>query len=140
MIFTRTFASFFHVYGFQLLKIVQKYGDIEKFDLLFHRSGPLAGKSRGYSFVSYKNEQDAQNAMNHLNGMRIGAKHVCVKYANTVSKVSLNADSSPIEAVVSFKTCYFFCRFRMTRALETTRSQNYQFCQALEKHHRRSKY
>lgn len=40
---------------YQLLKIVQKYGKIEKFDMLFHRSGPLAGYPRGYAFVTYEN-------------------------------------------------------------------------------------
>lgn len=41
-------------YRFQLLKILQQFGEIEKFDMLFHRSGPLFGQPRGYAFVTYK--------------------------------------------------------------------------------------
>lgn len=46
------FFRFFH-YRFQLLKIVQKCGKIEKFDMLFHKSGPQVGQPRGYAFVTY---------------------------------------------------------------------------------------
>ena len=86
--------NWFHssVYGFQLLKIVQKYGDIEKFDLLFHHSGPLAGKSRGYGFVTYKNERDSERALSQLNGLLVGRKCICVKHARAESKVGSRTD------------------------------------------------
>lgn len=44
----------FATYWYQLVKILQKYGDIENFELVYHRTGPLAGQSRGYAFVTYK--------------------------------------------------------------------------------------
>lgn len=77
----------FYVYGYQLLKIVQKYGEIEKFDLLYYRNGPQAGKSRGYGFVTYKNEFDAEKAISSLDGMLLCSKYVRVKWAHTVKKV-----------------------------------------------------
>ncbi|KAJ8954536.1 hypothetical protein NQ318_000770 [Aromia moschata] len=43
-----TYTCFF--YWYNLLKLVQKHGAIEKFDLIFHRNGPLAGQPRGYAF------------------------------------------------------------------------------------------
>lgn len=43
----------FRINWFQLLKIVQKCGQIEKFDMIFHKSGPQAGQARGYAFVTY---------------------------------------------------------------------------------------
>lgn len=46
-------SIFFH-YRYQLLKIVQQCGKIEKFDMLFHKSGPQVGQPRGYAFVTYK--------------------------------------------------------------------------------------
>lgn len=39
---------------YQLLKIVQQCGRIEKFDMLFHKSGPQVGQPRGYAFVTYQ--------------------------------------------------------------------------------------
>lgn len=66
---------------YQLLKLVRVYGNIEKFDMLFHRSGPAAGQPRGFAFVTYKLKQDAIKAMNSLNGQLLGCKRICVKFA-----------------------------------------------------------
>jgi len=66
---------------------VQKYGTIEKFDLLFHRSGPSAGQPRGYAFVTYSSKVDATNAKDALDGMVMGCKKMVVRWANSVSKV-----------------------------------------------------
>ena len=46
--------TLFPVNWYQLLKILQKCGQIEKFDMIFHKSGPLAGQARGYAFVTYR--------------------------------------------------------------------------------------
>lgn len=74
-------------YWYHLLKLVQKYGTIEKFDLLFHRSGPSAGQPRGYAFVTYSSTVDATKAKDALDGMLFGCKRVVVRWANSVSKV-----------------------------------------------------
>lgn len=79
------FYAFF--YRYHLLKLVQKYGTIEKFDLLFHRSGPSAGQPRGYAFVTYSAKADATKAKDALDGMMLGCKRVVVRWANSVSKV-----------------------------------------------------
>lgn len=69
------------------MKILQKCGTIEKFDLLFHRSGLLVGQPRGYAFVTYKHVRDATVALNKLNGTRIGTKNVCVRLAKNINYV-----------------------------------------------------
>ncbi|XP_030024218.2 probable RNA-binding protein 18 [Manduca sexta] len=69
---------------YQLLKMVRVYGNIEKFDMLFHRSGPNAGQPRGFAFVTYKMRQDAIKAMNSLNGQMLGSKRICVKFAKNI--------------------------------------------------------
>ncbi|XP_034230632.1 probable RNA-binding protein 18 [Thrips palmi] len=71
---------------YNLLKLLQKHGTIEKFDLLFHRSGPLAGFPRGYAFCTFKNTEDATSAMQHLDGQLVGNKHVIVRWAHSMSK------------------------------------------------------
>lgn len=65
--------------------MVRVYGNIEKLDMLFHRSGPNAGQPRGFAFVTYKLKQDAINAMNSLNGQLLGSKRICVKFAKSTS-------------------------------------------------------
>lgn len=41
---------------YTLLQVFSKYGKISKLDFLFHKSGPLKGKPRGYAFVEYASE------------------------------------------------------------------------------------
>lgn len=79
--------NFMSVNRYQLLKIVQKYGTIEKFDLLFHRSGPQAGQPRGYAFVTYKEAYNAERAKNTLHNARLGTKNIVVRWAHSVSEV-----------------------------------------------------
>lgn len=74
---------------YQLLKLVQKYGTIEKFDLLFHRSGPQAGQPRGYAFVTYKTIQDAKTAKDALHNLKVGAKNIIVRWAHSVTEVNM---------------------------------------------------
>lgn len=75
------------VYWYQLLKLVQQHGTIEKFDLLFHRSGPQAGQPRGYAFVTYKTVQDAEAAKDALHNLKVGAKNIIVRWAHSVTEV-----------------------------------------------------
>lgn len=70
------------------MKTLQKYGKIEKFDLLYHRSGPLKGQSRGYAFVSYTSKETAEKVRDLLDGKKIGSKHIAVRWAHTMAKVS----------------------------------------------------
>lgn len=42
----------YHV-RYTLLQVFSKFGKISKLDFLFHKSGPLKGKPRGYAFVEY---------------------------------------------------------------------------------------
>ncbi|XP_073995208.1 probable RNA-binding protein 18 isoform X2 [Rhodnius prolixus] len=71
---------------FQLLKIVQKYGSIDKFDLMYHKSGPLAGQSRGFAFVTFTETSRAEVMMEDLNGKKVGNKVVVIKWAHTLGK------------------------------------------------------
>ncbi|XP_055385284.1 probable RNA-binding protein 18 [Condylostylus longicornis] len=85
---------------YQLLKILQKYGDIEKFDLLFHKSGPLAGQPRGYAFVTYKSTKDSACALDKLNGKLVGIKNVAVRLAKNINYDELEKPKPKIEIPV----------------------------------------
>jgi len=41
---------------FTLIQVFQKYGKITKLDFMFHKTGVLKGKPRGYAFVEYSNK------------------------------------------------------------------------------------
>lgn len=67
---------------FSILKILQKFGSLKKFDFLYHKSGPDQGKSRGYCFASYDNKASAEHAMAKMNGKLALSKRLIVKWAN----------------------------------------------------------
>ncbi|PSN48105.1 hypothetical protein C0J52_13248 [Blattella germanica] len=82
---------------YYLLKLVQKHGAIEKFDLLFHRSGPCAGQPRGYAFVTYSSKDDATKAKDILDGQMVGTKRMVVRWANSVNKEELDRPKPELE-------------------------------------------
>jgi hypothetical protein len=41
---------------YSLLQIFSKFGKVTKLDFLFHKTGLLKGKPRGYAFVEYGNK------------------------------------------------------------------------------------
>ena len=52
----------FSVSRYNLVKILQRFGELKSFELLFHKSGVKKGEPRGYCFVEYK----TQNVSEHL--------------------------------------------------------------------------
>ena len=41
---------------YTLLQVFSKFGKVTKLDFLFHKTGLLKGKPRGYAFVEYGNK------------------------------------------------------------------------------------
>ncbi|XP_071949991.1 probable RNA-binding protein 18 [Antedon mediterranea] len=68
---------------FNLLKILKRYGDVKKFDFLFHKTGPNQGKPRGYCFASYSTKEEASNAILLLDGKVALGKRLIVKRAHS---------------------------------------------------------
>lgn len=44
----------------------------------------VPGQSLGYGFVNYHRPEDAEKAINTLNGLRLQNKTIKVKYSNTI--------------------------------------------------------
>lgn len=85
--FSNTYIFF---YWYQLLKLVQKHGTIEKFDLIFHRSGLLAGQPKGYAFVTYNKQGEAVVAKRILHNTLVGQKVISVMWAHAINLVSID--------------------------------------------------
>ncbi|XP_015920282.2 probable RNA-binding protein 18 [Parasteatoda tepidariorum] len=79
---------------YNLLKIVQQFGKIKKFDFLFHKSGHLKGHPRGYCFVTYDRREEAEKAMINLNGKLFMGKELAVKWAHTAPSDSVTQQKS----------------------------------------------
>ncbi|KAH9003325.1 hypothetical protein EDB86DRAFT_3073107 [Lactarius hatsudake] len=53
---------------YTLIQVFSKFGKIARLDYLFHKTGALRGKPRGYAFVEYTGEGDAAVALEAANG------------------------------------------------------------------------
>ncbi|KAJ8454645.1 hypothetical protein ONZ51_g12911 [Trametes cubensis] len=67
---------------YTLLQLFSKFGKIAKLDFLFHKSGPLKGKPRGYAFVEFANRDDAEKALLHANDKLLRGRKLVVTYAH----------------------------------------------------------
>ncbi|XP_060518159.1 probable RNA-binding protein 18 [Cylas formicarius] len=78
-----------NVTEYQLLKLAQKHGKIEKFDFLLHRTGLLAGRPRGYAFVTYTDINNAVVARDLLNNQVIGQKKITAMWAYDIDESTM---------------------------------------------------
>ncbi|KAG7095138.1 hypothetical protein E1B28_005919 [Marasmius oreades] len=66
---------------YSLLQLFSKYGKVTKLDFLFHKSGPLKGKPRGYAFVEYADKDEAQKALASAHDKLFRGRKLVVTYA-----------------------------------------------------------
>ncbi|KAG1787585.1 uncharacterized protein HD556DRAFT_1408412 [Suillus plorans] len=66
---------------YALLQIFTKFGKVSKLDFLFHKTGPNKGKPRGYAFIQYLHESDAQTALENINGRLLRGRKLAVTFA-----------------------------------------------------------
>uniref|UniRef100_A0A9L0S5V9 Probable RNA-binding protein 18 n=1 Tax=Equus caballus TaxID=9796 RepID=A0A9L0S5V9_HORSE len=71
---------------YHLLKLLQKFGTVKQFDFLFHKSGALEGQPRGYCFVNFETKQEAEQAIQCLNGKLALSKKLVVRWAHAQVK------------------------------------------------------
>ncbi|XP_042334170.1 probable RNA-binding protein 18 isoform X2 [Sceloporus undulatus] len=71
---------------YHLLKLLQKFGKVKQFDFLFHKSGALEGQPRGYCFVNFETKQEAERAIQSLNGKLALSKKLVVRWAHAQVK------------------------------------------------------
>ncbi|XP_026716437.1 probable RNA-binding protein 18 [Athene cunicularia] len=73
-------------FRYHLLKLLQKFGKVKQFDFLFHKSGALEGQPRGYCFVNFETKQEAEKAIQCLNGKLALSKKLVVRWAHAQVK------------------------------------------------------
>lgn len=62
----------------ELVEIFEKFGPITSAKVAIDKE---TGKSKGFAFVEMQNEQDARDAIEHLNDISLGKKPLVVKEA-----------------------------------------------------------
>ncbi|KAF9447613.1 RNA-binding domain-containing protein, partial [Macrolepiota fuliginosa MF-IS2] len=67
---------------YTLVQVFSKFGKLTNVDYLFHKAGPMKGKPRGYAFIKYANESDAQKAMSTAHDKLLRGRKIIVTYAH----------------------------------------------------------
>jgi RNA recognition motif-containing protein len=69
----------YDLYDDELVEIFEKFGTIASAKVALDKE---TGKSRGFAFVDMPNEQEAREAMEHLNDISLGKKPLVIKEAD----------------------------------------------------------
>ncbi|PPQ67689.1 hypothetical protein CVT26_007416 [Gymnopilus dilepis] len=67
---------------YTLLQVFSKFGKVTKLDYLFHKTGPLKGKPRGYAFIEYGNPDDALKALTVAHEKPLRGRKLVVTFAH----------------------------------------------------------
>ncbi|KAF8714690.1 RNA recognition motif, partial [Rhizoctonia solani] len=67
---------------YALLQIFSTFGHVAKLDFLYHTSGPLKGKPRGYAFVEFATKQEATKALVACHDKPLRRRRITVTFAS----------------------------------------------------------
>ncbi|CAE6457736.1 unnamed protein product [Rhizoctonia solani] len=67
---------------YALLQVFSTFGHVAKLDFLYHTSGPLKGKPRGYAFVEYATKQEATKALVACHDKPLRRRRITVTFAS----------------------------------------------------------
>ncbi|EPQ51563.1 hypothetical protein GLOTRDRAFT_27985, partial [Gloeophyllum trabeum ATCC 11539] len=81
-----------------LIKLFSKFGKISKLDYLFHKTGLLKGKPRGYVFIEYANPEDAAKAIAAAHDKVLRGRKLVVTYATQAPADSYSHSGSSSSA------------------------------------------
>lgn len=95
---TRLFLGNLHpsVSDYDLVHLLQPFGPLSKLDVVFHRSGPLRGKPKGFAFAEFTKREDALRAKVELDGKQFkGQRTLAVNFANQVDEAAGGGAGKP---------------------------------------------
>lgn len=69
----------YDLYDDELVEIFEKFGTIASAKVAIDKE---TGKSRGFAFVDMPNDEEAREAMEHLNDISLGKKPLVIKQAD----------------------------------------------------------
>ncbi|KAJ8481063.1 hypothetical protein ONZ45_g15433 [Pleurotus djamor] len=78
---------------YSLLQVFSKFGKVTKLDFLFHKTGALKGKPRGYAFVEYGSKAEAAKAQSLANDKLLRGRKLVVTFAQ---QAPLDQSGQPI--------------------------------------------
>ncbi|CAE6383310.1 unnamed protein product [Rhizoctonia solani] len=80
---------------YALLQIFSTFGHVAKLDFLYHTSGPLKGKPRGYAFVEFATKQEATKALVACHDKPLRRRRITVTFASQNTHATYNSGVGP---------------------------------------------
>ncbi|KAK4686497.1 RNA-binding protein 18, partial [Tremellales sp. Uapishka_1] len=80
---------------YTLIQIFSKFGKIVKLDFMFHKTGVLKGKPRGFAFIEMSSKDDALKALVKLHDRLLRGRKLVVTYANSAPVTDYPVHSGP---------------------------------------------
>lgn len=77
----------------QVLEIAKSVGPVEDLKLLFD---PVSGRSKGYAFIKYSDDETAASAIRNLNNFVIGNRSLKCSLASDTSQFEVTAESEKL--------------------------------------------
>ncbi|GLB41074.1 putative RNA recognition motif containing protein [Lyophyllum shimeji] len=82
---------------YTLLQIFSKFGKVTKLDFLFHKTGALKGKPRGYAFVEYGTNDEAAKALSMAHDKLLRGRKLVVTHAHQAPVEAGGAGASGVK-------------------------------------------
>ncbi|CAE7119949.1 unnamed protein product [Rhizoctonia solani] len=80
---------------YALLQVFSTFGHVAKLDFLYHTSGPLKGKPRGYAFVEFATKQEATKALVACHDKPLRRRRITVTFASQNTHAVYNSGVGP---------------------------------------------
>eukprot|EP00299_Pterocystis_sp_00344_P009826 c4257_g1_i1.p1 GENE.c4257_g1_i1~~c4257_g1_i1.p1 ORF type:complete len:142 (+),score=22.12 c4257_g1_i1:35-460(+) len=77
----------------QIIRLFKQFGTVKSESFAWHKSGPHQGLPKGFCFVELATPQEAEKAMNALNGFVLFGRPLCVSLAH--AKTYIAGDKKP---------------------------------------------
>lgn len=77
-----------------IIKLFNPYGAIIDVTYMWHKSGPLCGKPKGFAFVQFSTVTEAKSAMKYLSNKMLKGRKIIINFADyNSSELSHNRSS-----------------------------------------------
>ncbi|CAE6460234.1 hypothetical protein ACGC1H_005996 [Rhizoctonia solani] len=80
---------------YALLQVFSTFGHVAKLDFLYHTSGPLKGKPRGFAFVEFATKQEATKALVACHDKPLRRRRITVTFASQNTHAVYNSGVGP---------------------------------------------
>ncbi|CAN6463803.1 unnamed protein product [Victoria cruziana] len=122
----------------QVIKMFSPYGKIISEDFLWHRHGPRRGEPRGFAFIQFSTREEAQLAMEKMDGRLACGRPLVVRFAGgkttaDASKPSKGADDLKKSGTFGCSTAHMSRSSKIAAIKNKLKSMEEETCSSAKK-------